>query len=161
MLRQGLSQRLASGGARFQALPTSAKLSLSFMLLIVLVAIFAPWVATHDPLASGIPAQAPSANNWFGTDRLGRDVFSRMVYGAQTSLVIGLGAVGLAILFGAILGSTAATASRWGNETIMRLMDIMMSFPAIALAAVLLVTFGNSLPMIILAIAVVYTPQLA
>lgn len=161
MLRQDLSKRLAASGARFQALPFSAKLSLSFIFLIALVAIFAPWVATHDPLASGIPAQAPSANNWFGTDRLGRDVFSRMVYGSQTSLVIGLGSVGLAILFGAILGSAAATASRWGNEIIMRLMDIMMSFPAIALAAVLLVTFGNSLPMIILAIAVVYTPQLA
>ena len=105
--------------------------------------------------------RAPSAEYWFGTDRLGRDIFSRIVYGAQTSLFIGLGAVACAILFGSILGATAATSDKWGNEIIMRLMDILMAFPGIALAAVLLATFGNSVPVIIITIAVVYTRQLA
>ena len=105
--------------------------------------------------------RAPSAEYWFGTDRLGRDIFSRIVYGAQTSLFIGLGAVDCAIIFGSILGATAATSEKWGNEIIMRLMDILMAFPGIALAAVLLATFGNSVPVIIITIAVVYTPQLA
>ena len=71
-----------------------------------------------------------------------------------------LGAVDCAIIFGSILGATAATSEKWGNEIIMRLMDILMAFPGIALAAVL-VTFGNSVPVIIITIAVVYTPQLA
>jgi len=125
------------------------------------VAVFAPWVATHDPLEVIARMRAPSAEYWFGTDRLGRDIFSRIVYGAQTSLFIGLGAVACAIIFGSVLGATAATSEKWGNEIIMRLMDILMAFPGIALAAVLLATFGNSVPVIIITIAVVYTPQLA
>lgn len=161
MFRQGLADRLASGGARFRALPTSSKIALCFLVFIALVAIFAPAVASYDPLQTLRPVQAPSSEYFFGTDRLGRDIFSRMVYGARTSLFIGLGAVGLAIVLGSILGATAATADKLGNEVIMRCMDILMAFPGIALAAVLLATLGNTVPVIILAIAIVYTPQLA
>jgi len=161
MFRQGLADRLAASGARFRALSTASKISLLFLVFVALVAVFAPWVATHDPLEVIARMRAPSAEYWFGTDRLGRDIFSRIVYGAQTSLFIGLGAVACAILFGSILGATAATSEKWGNEIIMRLMDILMAFPGIALAAVLLATFGNSVPVIIITIAVVYTPQLA
>ena len=161
MFRQGLADRLAASGARFRALSTASKISLLFLVFVALVAVFAPWVATHDPLEVIARMRAPSAEYWFGTDRLGRDIFSRIVYGAQTSLFIGLGAVACAILFGSILGATAATSDKWGNEIIMRLMDILMAFPGIALAAVLLATFGNSVPVIIITIAVVYTPQLA
>ncbi|WP_409499723.1 dipeptide/oligopeptide/nickel ABC transporter permease/ATP-binding protein [Mannheimia glucosida] len=161
MFRQGLAARLASGGARFRALSTSSKIALLFIVFIALVAIFAPLVAPYDPLQTLRPVQAPSGDYLFGTDRLGRDIFSRMVWGARTSLFIGLGAVGVAILFGSILGATAATADKFGNEVIMRFMDILMAFPGIALAAVLLATFGNSVPVIIVTIAVVYTPQLA
>ena len=161
MFRQGLADRLAASGARFRALSTASKISLLFLVFVALVAVFAPWVATHDPLEVIARMRAPSAEYWFGTDRLGRDIFSRIVYGAQTSLFIGLGAVACAILFGSVLGATAATSDKWGNEIIMRLMDILMAFPGIALAAVLLATFGNSVPVIIITIAVVYTPQLA
>lgn len=161
MFRQGLAARLASGGARFRALSTSSKIALLFIIFVALVAIFAPWVAPYDPLQTIRPVQAPGSEYLFGTDRLGRDIFSRMVWGARTSLFIGLGAVGCAIIFGSILGATAATADKFGNEVIMRFMDILMAFPGIALAAVLLATFGNSVPVIIVTIAVVYTPQLA
>ena len=161
MFRQGLADRLAASGARFRALSTASKISLLFLVFVALVAVFAPWVATHDPLEVIARMRAPSAEYWFGTDRLGRDIFSRIVYGAQTSLFIGLGAVACAIIFGSVLGATAATSEKWGNEIIMRLMDILMAFPGIALAAVLLATFGNSVPVIIITIAVVYTPQLA
>ncbi|EXI62896.1 ABC transporter [Mannheimia granulomatis] len=161
MFRQGLAARLASGGARFRALSTSSKIALFFIVFVALVAVFAPWVATYDPLQTIRPVQAPSSEYLFGTDRLGRDIFSRMVWGARTSLFIGLGAVGVAIIFGSILGATAATADKFGNEVIMRFMDILMAFPGIALAAVLLATFGNSVPVIIVTIAIVYTPQLA
>ncbi|WP_440210669.1 dipeptide/oligopeptide/nickel ABC transporter permease/ATP-binding protein [Actinobacillus pleuropneumoniae] len=161
MFRQGLAARLANGGARFRALSTSSKIALIFILFVACIAILAPIVAPYDPLQTLRPVQAPSSDYLFGTDRLGRDIFSRMVWGARTSLFIGLGAVGVAILFGGILGATAATADKFGNEVIMRLMDILMAFPGIALAAVLLATFGNSVPVIIITIAVVYTPQLA
>ena len=97
MFRQGLADRLAASGARFRALSTASKISLLFLVFVALVAVFAPWVATHDPLEVIARMRAPSAEYWFGTDRLGRDIFSRIVYGAQTSLFIGLGAVACAI----------------------------------------------------------------
>ena len=160
-MRSKLAERLSAPGLRFKALTLGSKMALIFLLFIVVVAILAPVIAPHDPLATGVPAQAPSGTNWFGTDRIGRDVFSRLLYGAQASLTIGLGSVALAIVVGAVLGSLAATSSKAVNETIMRIMDVLMAFPGIALAAVLLTAFGNSVPTIIVAIAIIYTPQIA
>ncbi|MDJ0354807.1 dipeptide/oligopeptide/nickel ABC transporter permease/ATP-binding protein [Paenarthrobacter sp. PH39-S1] len=160
-MRSKLAERLSAPGLRFKALALSSKIALLFLIFIILMAIFAPVIAPQDPLATGIPAQAPSADNWFGTDRLGRDVFSRLLYGAQSSLEIGLGSVILAIILGATLGSLAATTSKAISELIMRIMDVLMAFPGIALAAVLLASFGNSVPVIIVAIAIIYTPQIA
>ena len=160
-MRSKLAERLSAPGVRFKSLPWGSRFALLFLVVIVLAAIFAPVIAPHDPLETFIPAQAPDGDHFFGTDRLGRDVFSRLLYGSQSSLMIGLGAVALAIVVGAVLGSLAATSSKAVNEVIMRLMDILMAFPGIALAAVLLAAFGNSVPTIIVAIAIIYTPQLA
>ncbi|WP_142058372.1 dipeptide/oligopeptide/nickel ABC transporter permease/ATP-binding protein [Pseudarthrobacter sp. B4EP4b] len=160
-MRSKLAERLSAPGLRFKALPWSSRLALAFLVVIAAAAIFAPVLAPHDPLETFIPATAPGAEHFFGTDRLGRDIFSRLLYGSQSSLLIGLGAVGLAVLAGALLGSLAATSSKTVNELIMRIMDILMAFPGIALAAVLLAAFGNSVPTIIIAIAIIYTPQLA
>ncbi|MEO8284714.1 MAG: dipeptide/oligopeptide/nickel ABC transporter permease/ATP-binding protein, partial [Pseudarthrobacter sp.] len=160
-MRSKLAERLSAPGIRFKALPWSSRSALVFLMVIILAAIFAPLIAPHDPLESFIPATAPGGEHLFGTDRLGRDIFSRLLYGSQSSLMIGLGAVALAVAAGALLGSLAATSSKAVNETIMRLMDILMAFPGIALAAVLLAAFGNSVPTIIIAIAIIYTPQLA
>ncbi|WP_426939076.1 dipeptide/oligopeptide/nickel ABC transporter permease/ATP-binding protein [Pseudarthrobacter sp. S3] len=160
-MRSKLAERLSAPGLRFKALPWGSRIALLFLIMIVLSAVFAPVIAPHDPLETFIPATPPGAEHFFGTDRLGRDIFSRLLFGAQSSLMIGLGAVILAILAGALLGSFAATSSKAVNELIMRLMDILMAFPGIALAAVLLAAFGNSVPTIIIAIAIIYTPQLA
>ncbi|MDE8668472.1 dipeptide/oligopeptide/nickel ABC transporter permease/ATP-binding protein [Pseudarthrobacter sp. H3Y2-7] len=160
-MRSKLAERLSAPGVRFKALPWGSRIALLFLIMIVLAAVFAPVIAPHDPLETFIPATPPGAEHFFGTDRLGRDIFSRLLYGSQSSLMIGLGAVILAILAGALLGSFAATSSKAVNELIMRLMDILMAFPGIALAAVLLAAFGNSVPTIIIAIAIIYTPQLA
>lgn len=160
-MRSKLAERLSAPGIRFKALPWGSRIALLFLIVIVLAAVFAPVIAPHDPLETFIPATPPGAEHLFGTDRLGRDIFSRLLFGAQSSLMIGLGAVALAILAGALLGSFAATSSKSVNEIIMRLMDILMAFPGIALAAVLLAAFGNSVPTIIIAIAIIYTPQLA
>ncbi len=160
-MRSKLAERLSAPGLRFKALSMGSKLALIFLIFIVIVAILAPWISPHDPLETGDPATAPNGAHWFGTDRIGRDVLSRLMYGAQASLMIGLGAVALAIIVGATLGAIAATSSKSTNEIIMRIMDILMAFPGIALAAVLLTAFGNSVPTIILAIGIIYTPQLA
>ncbi|WP_449374544.1 dipeptide/oligopeptide/nickel ABC transporter permease/ATP-binding protein [Arthrobacter psychrolactophilus] len=160
-MRSKLAERLSAPGLRFKALNLGSKLALLFLVFIVIVAILAPWIAPHDPLETGDPATAPNAAHWFGTDGIGRDIMSRLMYGAQASLMIGLGAVALAIVVGATLGALAATSSKSVNEIIMRIMDILMAFPGIALAAVLLTAFGNSVPTIILAIGIIYTPQLA
>ncbi|CAI3795356.1 dipeptide/oligopeptide/nickel ABC transporter permease/ATP-binding protein [Pseudarthrobacter sp. MM222] len=160
-MRSKLAERLSAPGLRFKALPWSSRLALAFLVVIAVAAIFAPVLAPHDPLETFIPATPPGAEHFLGTDRLGRDIFSRLLYGSQSSLLIGLGAVGLAVLVGAFLGSLSATSSKAVNELIMRIMDILMAFPGIALAAVLLAAFGNSVPTIIIAIAIIYTPQLA
>ena len=160
-MRSKLAERLSAPGLRFKSLPWSSRFALVFLVAIIAAAILAPVLAPHDPLESFIPASAPGGEHLFGTDRLGRDIFSRLLYGSQSSLLIGLGAVALAVAAGALLGSLAATSSKAVNELIMRLMDILMAFPGIALAAVLLAAFGNTVPTIIVAIAVIYTPQLA
>ena len=159
--RNNLVNRLSAGGARFKALPLGSKIALAFLVIIAILAAFAPLIAPHDPLATGIPAQKPGAEHFFGTDRLGRDIYSRLLYGAQASLIVGLGSVALALVLGGLLGALAATSAKWANETIMRIMDMVMAFPGIALAAALLASLGNTLPVIILSIAIIYTPQIA
>ena len=160
-MRYGLADRLSRPGLALKSLPLGSKLALAFLALVALAALFAPVLAPHNPLATGIPAQPPGAEHSFGTDRLGRDILSRVLFGARTSLVIGLGAVALAIAVGALLGAIAATSRKWVDEGTMRVMDVIMAFPGIALAAVLLATLGNTVPVIIVAIAIIYIPQLA
>ncbi|MHB1288081.1 dipeptide/oligopeptide/nickel ABC transporter permease/ATP-binding protein [Georgenia sp.] len=159
-MRRKLTERLSVPGARLSALSLGTKLCLAFVLLVALAAVFAPLVATHDPLVTGVPVQEPSGDHWFGTDRQGRDIFSRLVFGARYSLVIGLGATAIALAAAAVLGSIAATARREIAEPLMRALDVVMSFPGIALAAVFVSIFGRSLPVLVLTIAFLYTPQL-
>lgn len=165
MVRSRLTSRLegAPGSrlAAFRDLPVASRIVLVFLLLLVLVAIFAPLVATQSPLAAGTPVQPPSGDHWFGTDAIGRDVFARVIHGARTSLVIGLCATGAALAAAAVLGSIAATAGKAVSEVLMRVLDIIMSFPGIALAAVFVAVFGNSIPVLVLTIGFLYVPQLS
>ena len=168
-MRNSLTERLSNTGARFTALNLSSKLALGFLAFIVLVAIFGPLVAPFGENESSAPVLAPGGEHLFGTDGSSYDVFSRLLYGARVSIAIGLGAVALALILGSILGAVAATSRKAVSETVMRILDIMMAFPGIALAAALLFAlrehslnlFGSTVPVIILAIAIVYTPQLA
>ncbi|MFF0557506.1 dipeptide/oligopeptide/nickel ABC transporter permease/ATP-binding protein [Streptomyces sp. NPDC004266] len=155
-----LAQRLSRPGIRFRALPLTSRVAVGILLIVTAAAVLAPLVAS-DPLATGAPVQAPGAEHWFGTDRVGRDVFSRVVHGARYSLLIGLGATALAVVGGALLGAFAATSRKLGDESVMRTLDVVMSFPPIALAAVLVAVFGPSVPVIIGSIAFVYVPSLA
>ncbi|MBO0915132.1 dipeptide/oligopeptide/nickel ABC transporter permease/ATP-binding protein [Streptomyces laculatispora] len=155
-----LANKLSRPGIAFRALPVTSRVALCVLLVVILGAVFAP-LLTQDPLTTGTPVQAPGAGHWFGTDRAGRDVFARVVHGSRYSLVIGLGSTALALIAGALLGALAATSRKLGDESVMRTLDVVMSFPPIALAAVLVAVFGTSVPVIIFTIAFVYTPSLA
>ena len=139
----------------------SGKISLLLLVLVALSAILAPIVAPHNPTEIFTARQAPSADFIFGTDDKGRDILSRMLYGGQYSLVIGFGATFFALVFGSIIGALAAVSRKWVSEVIMRILDIIMSVPGIALAAVLVLILGNSVPAIIFSIGFMYTPQIA
>ncbi|WP_329152690.1 dipeptide/oligopeptide/nickel ABC transporter permease/ATP-binding protein [Streptomyces anulatus] len=155
-----LAKKLSRPGIAFRALPVTSRVALGVLVVVILGAVLAP-LLTQDPLTTGTPVQAPGADHWFGTDRAGRDVFARVVHGSRYSLVIGLGATAVALIAGAVLGSIAATSRKLGDESVMRTLDVVMSFPPIALAAVLVAVFGTSVPVIIFTIAFVYTPSLA
>ncbi|MFC8176745.1 dipeptide/oligopeptide/nickel ABC transporter permease/ATP-binding protein [Streptomyces sp. NPDC057325] len=155
-----LAQRLSRPGIRFRSLPVTSRVAVGILLLVTAAAVLAPLIAA-DPLTTGSPMRAPGAEHWFGTDRVGRDVFSRVVHGARYSLLIGLGATALAVVGGALLGALAATSRKLGDESVMRTLDVVMSFPPIALAAVLVAVFGASVPVIVGTIAFVYVPSLA
>ncbi|AQY03010.1 MULTISPECIES: dipeptide/oligopeptide/nickel ABC transporter permease/ATP-binding protein [Microbacterium] len=159
-MRRKLTERLSLPGLRLGGLSLGSLICIVVLAVIALAAIAAPLIAPFDPLASGAPVQPPSAEHWFGTDRQGRDIFSRLVYGARYSLVIGLGATLVALAAACVFGTIAATAPRWISETLMRVMDVVMSFPGIALAAVFVAVFGKSLPVLVLTIAFLYVPQL-
>ena len=158
-MRRRLTERLSVPGLRWGRLSLGSIICLAVLAIIALAAILAPLISPYDPLASGSPVQPPSAEHWFGTDRQGRDIFSRLVYGARYSLVIGLGATLVALAVACVLGTIAATAPKWISETLMRVMDVIMSFPGIALAAVFVAVFGKSLPVLVLTIAFLYVPQ--
>lgn len=145
-------------------LPISARLGLAFVTLIVLVGIFSAVLVTQNPTTTGLasPLQGPNGEFLFGADRLGRDVFSRLVAGTPRSLIVGFGSAGLALIVGSVLGAIAATSRKAVDEVIMRLLDIVMAFPTIVLAALLVLAFGNgNLAVLVAAIAFVFMPQMA
>jgi peptide/nickel transport system permease protein len=105
------------------------------LLALVLAAMAAPWIATHNPLEQNLleRLQAPSSSHWMGTDDLGRDIFSRIVHGTRISLAVGFLAVAIAVLIGTTVGLIAGFYGRWVDAVLMRLVDIMLCFPTIFL----------------------------
>ncbi|MFJ2725938.1 dipeptide/oligopeptide/nickel ABC transporter permease/ATP-binding protein [Streptomyces collinus] len=165
--RASLAGRLSRPGVRLRGwrrLPPVSKVAVCFLGLVLLVAVLAPVLAPDDPLDQQDPAGGtghPSAAHWMGQDSLGRDVLSRLMYGARWSLAIGLGATALALVAGALLGALAATSRKAVDETLMRCLDVVMAFPGIALAAVLVAVFGGGIGVLIYAIAFLFTPPVA
>jgi peptide/nickel transport system permease protein len=134
----------------------------AILVLVALVALLAPWIAPYDPMALKVldRLQSPRAAHWFGTDELGRDVFSRVIFGARYSLLIGALVVAVSMVCGALLGLAAGYFRRLDGP-VMRLVDAMMSFPDILLAIALVAVLGASMTNVILALAIVYTPRVA
>lgn len=189
MLSSESKTKLQTPGLRLpslKSLPIGSRIALVVVGLVVLMAIFAPLVAPYAPGASGLvppdkivyteieiegvgkqllpdSSIPPQSEFWFGTDSKGRDIASRVIYGARVSLIVGLSATAIALVVAAVLGSIAATAHKWIAEVLMRILDIIMSFPGIALAAVLVSALATRLPMlpvVIASIAFLYVPQL-
>ncbi len=135
---------------------------------VVTAAILAPWVTPYDPseqffdglTLEGAPLP-PNGRFWLGTDLLGRDVYTRLVYGARTSLIIGIVANAVAVLIGTVLGTAAGYAGGWIATAIMRFTDLMMAFPALLLAIALAAILKPSLWIVAMVIALVNWVQTA
>jgi len=134
----------------------------AILIVVALAALLAPWITPYDPMALKIldRLQSPRAAHWFGTDELGRDVFSRVVFGARYSLMIGALVVLASMVCGVLLGLAAGFYRRLDGP-IMRVIDAMMSFPDILLAIALVAVLGASMANVIIALAIVYTPRVA
>ncbi len=138
-----------------------AIISLIFCMFIVLVAIFAPWIAPHDPYKSNLRERfsPPSSSYFFGTDDLGRCLFSRVIYGARLSLTIGFVATFSAVIIGTILGLIAGGLGGRFGDIIMRATDIMMAFPYLLLILVLIAALGPGLRNCIIALTIWAIPH--
>ena len=136
---------------------------IAFMLLVSLITVLpvADWIARYDPteLALIDQLEGPSSEHWFGTDNLGRDVYSRTVHGTKTSLYVGAGVATIVTIIGVTLGVVVGY-NRVADNIVMRVMDGMMSFPTLILALALVAALGSSLTNVIMIIAVVDTPSM-
>ncbi len=132
------------------------------LIILIAMALLASVVATHDPYSFNAPERlkGPSADHYFGTDEFGRDLFSRVIYGAQVSLKVGF----IAVLFSTILGSALGIASGyiggWFDNIVQRIVDMLMAFPTIVLALAIVAARGQGVTNVIIALAVVQTPGL-
>ena len=140
-----------------------AAISLVVLIVILGAALFAPWLAPYSPTAQDLDQMlmGPSAAHWLGTDDLGRDVVSRLMYGGGNSLYAALLSVGVGLLLGVPLGLIAGFAGGWIDLCISRLIDTFLSFPAIILAVAVTGAMGIGLTNAMFAVGLVFAPQLA
>ena len=137
--------------------------SLPFVVLIIIIASLAEYLTPFDPyfLDVMVMLEGPSDKHWMGTDELGRDVFSRIIFGAQVSLQVGVCAVLVGLTGGVIVGVLAAYHGGYVDQILMRVMDIVFCFPAILLAVILMANFGTSVFNAMLAIGIIFIPGFA
>ena len=143
----------------------SALLGLVLILGLVIAAVGAPLLATHpDDVFELHPAKrlrAPSADAWLGTDRMGSDIYSRLLFGARITILIGVIAVGAALVIGVPVGLVAGYYHGWVSDLLMRVSDVFLAVPQVVLAIAIAQTLGPSLPNVILALSVTYWPWFA
>jgi peptide/nickel transport system permease protein len=128
--------------------------------MFVLLAVIGPWIVPFDPLTTNVgkPMSAPNWQHWFGTDSLGRDILSRVVVATRVDFVIALSAVGASFAIGGLVGACAGYFGGWLDRIVIRLCDMVMSFPLFVLAMGIVAALGNSVFNIIIATAVVNLP---
>lgn len=139
-----------------------AVIGIAIILFFVIIAIIAPWITSFEYDATSLVTedylQSPSKEHFFGTDDLGRDLFTRIVYGARISLWIGVAAVSGSIVVGSVLGIMAGYYGRWVDMLISRLFDIMLAFPGILLAIAIVAALGGGLLKALIAISIINVP---
>lgn len=141
----------------------TAMIGLTIIVIFFGMALLAPLLAPTDPLQQEIVngLKPPSAEHWLGTDKLGRDILSRMLYGARISLVSGIFVVAMAGTFGTVVGLLAGYRGHWWDESLMRITDIFFAFPSLILAMAIAGALGPSLQTALIAVAVVTWPTYA
>jgi len=159
---QASIQQLYQGWRRFTIHPLGL-LGLGIILLLVATAIAAPWLTPYDPAAQDMMGrlQPPSAAHWLGTDEFGRDVFTRVVYGARTTLYIIMLVTIIVAPIGLIIGACAGYLGGWADEVLMRVTDIFLSFPGLVLALGFAAALGPGITNAIIAIALTAWPPMA
>lgn len=160
--QQARAQAIWRGWRRLSG-NSAAMLGLVILLVLVLAAIFAPLIATHDPFAQDLARrlQPPSGAHWFGTDDLGRDIYSRLVYGARITLYIAFLAAAIAGPIGLIVGAAAGYLGGWVDIVAMRVVDVFLSFPALILALAFVAALGAGIENAIIAISIAAWPPIA
>ncbi|HEX7221201.1 MAG TPA: ABC transporter permease [Burkholderiales bacterium] len=139
---------------------TGALVGLAVVVFFLLMAMLAPWLAPHDPLGTSWSAvrAAPSAAHWFGADELGRDVLSRIIWGARASILAGVVSVSISLALGVPIGMLAGYVGRWVDALISRITDAMLACPFLILAIALAAFLGPSLTNAMIAIGISATP---
>lgn len=150
-------------GARRWALRPGLLLAGLFVLVLLIAAIQPSWLVTGDPLAanSQLAFSAPDSFFWLGADENGRDILTRLVYAVRPSLVLGVAATAVGLLLGTLLGLTAGLGPRWLDGAVMRVIDVLLAFPDLLLALVIITFFGQGQLNLILAIGIANVPRYA
>lgn len=144
-----------------RTLPLGVVLSAAFLLALAIALVVPFWLTGYDPLSGDVTIglQAPSLVHWFGTDRLGRDVFARVVYGTRYSLLIGIAGMLLSLVVGTLLGLLAGMKNRWLDEVASRLFDMLSAFPNVLLALLVIALIGPGLMNVAVAIGIAGIPK--
>jgi peptide/nickel transport system permease protein len=151
-----------SSRSRSGRLSPRTVLALIVLAMLIIATVAAPLITKHDPLnQDGDLFLKPSGKYWFGTDDLGRDVFSRIVYGARTSIFAGLLAVVTGLIIGMPIGLVAGYFGRWVDAVLMRVVDTLLAFPALILVIAITAALGPSLVHSMLAVGVLFAPAIA
>jgi peptide/nickel transport system permease protein len=158
-----LRPSLWSRVARFCRRQPLGTFGLVLVLIIAITGIFAEELAPYNPTANNFAAmtEAPSADHWLGTDQFGRDLLSRIVYGARTALIVGLTSALIGGVLGLVLGVASAYFSGWIDMLMQRLFDILMAFPLIIMALAIVSIFGPGVQNVIIAITIPLIPRCA
>jgi peptide/nickel transport system permease protein len=159
------ADRVARDRRRLRAVRRSRSALIGLVMIAILLALAAAGglFAPYDPLAQSfmVQLQGPSSAHLFGTDQFGRDIFSRVLYGARPALLAGLVANGIATVCGVLIGLVAGFYGRWVDSLLMRITDVMLSFPYLLLALIVVSILGPGLTSAVVAIGIAYLPQFA
>lgn len=138
-------------------------IAIGVILLYLLLALLAPWIAPYDPLAQDYDAISayPSAAHWLGTDQYGRDILSRLIYGSQNSLILGLIAPALAAVIGTSLGIAAGYFGGWIDRIVTRVIDLLLSFPELLLAIIVAAALGGGFWNVVIVLTIAFVPGFA